>query len=798
MEQIPSILPVLPIRNVVVFPSISVPLVVGRPRSIRALEATENSSNFLIVVCQKPDLNAANEPHAEDLFQIGTLCKLENTTVTDMGNRQVVVTGIARFRILEYLTQPAGHLRARGEIVSDAHGADSVRNDALFYNLKTLGREILELIPGVTEPVIRLVEKVDDATYLTHLCAAYLNLEIPQKQKLLETENVEERMETLLSLMRNERDVLNLQKEIREKMSERLSKAQREALLREQLRTIHSELGDESGEEAMDELEKNIFGLGLPELALKQAKEELRRLKSLPSASAEYHVIRSYLEWIAALPWNQKSELILDLDRARRTLDEDHYGLESVKRRILQFLAVAKLKQDLHGPILCLVGPPGVGKTSLGQSIARALGLKFTRTSLGGVRDEAEIRGHRRTYVGAMPGRILQGMKRVGVRNPVMLLDEIDKLRADFHGDPSSAMLEVLDPEQNKTFTDHYLDLPFDLSDVFFLCTANQLDTIPAPLRDRMEMIEVNGYTFTEKLNIAKKYLMPKMLIANGIKADWIEIPDDTLLEIITHYTREAGVRELERKIAALMRAVAEEFVKRDEENVTPIRITIARLFDYLGPEKFFPELADRAVKAGLATALAWTPHGGDLLFIEAATIPKGKGQLTLTGQIGEVMKESAQIALSLARTLTLEDYNGNDPDFDFNSNDIHIHVPAGAIPKDGPSAGVTILAALISLMTGRTLPISLAMTGEITLRGAVLAVGGIKEKVLAAHRAGLKKIILPYRNAKDLLDVPEDVRNQVQFVFVKTVEEMMASAFTHPKELNIYSDESTPLQKTA
>ncbi|OFZ18333.1 MAG: endopeptidase La [Bdellovibrionales bacterium GWB1_55_8] len=775
MEQFPPVLPVLPIRNTVLFPSISMPLVIGRGRSIKAVQEAAQFDNFLVIVAQR--VLTPGDPEPGDLYEIGTLCKIESVVSTEESSRQIVVTGIARYRIARVeLDATETYLTARGETVADIHSEDPIRNEALFNHLKELTREILELLPGAMEPLIKLIDQVDDSAYLSNVCAAYLNLSLPQKQELLETVQVERRMELLLSHMRKEREVLTIQREIRDKMSERLNKAQREALLREQLRTIRSELGEEASEDAADELDQKLRDGRLPEEAAKQARDELNRLRALPPASAEYHVIRTYLEWLAALPWYKRSESRIDVARARQILDEDHYGLEAVKKRILQFLAVAKLKNDLHGPILCLVGPPGVGKTSLGESIARAMGRKFIRTSLGGVRDEAEIRGHRRTYVGAMPGRIIQSIKRAGTRNPLMMLDEIDKLRADFHGDPSAAMLEVLDPEQNKSFTDHYLDLAFDLSDVFFICTANVIDTIPSALKDRMEIIEVNGYTSLEKLHIATRYLMPKLLADHGVKPEWIHLPDETIERIITHYTREAGVRELQRKIAALLRSAAEEIVARrgtnDEPDTQPvIELTPDRLNQLLGPERFYPELAERAMKPGVATGLAWTPHGGDILFIEAAAMPSERSSLTLTGQLGDVMKESAQIAMSIARSISA---NMEYRDFAFSRHDIHLHVPAGAIQKDGPSAGVAMLTSIVSLLLGRPVDPKIGMTGEITLRGAILPVGGIKEKVLAAARAGLQTIVLPRKNQQDLVDVPQETRSQLQFRYVDTVDEAL------------------------
>ena len=776
MDQFPALLPVLPIRNAVLFPGVSMPLVVGRGRSIKAIDSAQAESELVMIVAQR--VLTSQDPEITDLYGIGTMCRIETSSTSENGGRQIVVTGIARQRLCEVRLDPGGFLVARGEMVADVHSADPVRNEALFYQLKEIAREVVQLLPGTGESLIKLIDRIEDSAYLTNVCAAYLNLAVSQKQELLENVVVESRIEVLLHLMQKEREILNIQREIRDKMTDRLNKAQRDALLREQLRTIRTELGEDPGEDASDDLEKKLREAGLPEEAKQQVQEELKRLKSLPVASAEYHVVRTYLDWMAAMPWSIKTESPIDIKKARKVLDEDHYGLEDVKRRILQFLAVAKLKNDIHGPILCLVGPPGVGKTSLGQSIARALGRKFIRTSLGGVKDEAEIRGHRRTYVGALPGRIIQSIKRAGTRNPLMMLDEIDKLRSDYHGDPSSAMLEVLDPEQNKSFIDHYLDVPFDLSDVFFVTTANMVDTIPLPLRDRMEMIQVSSYTSYEKVQIAKKYLVPKLLKEHGMTSDQVIFSEDVLKHLINHYTREAGVRELQRKIAALLRAVAEKIVLDQENHVVApgaVELTSDILHDFLGPEKFFPELTARTMRPGIATGLAWTPTGGDLLFVEATAVPGGRGKLILTGQLGEVMKESAHIALSLTRS-TLA---GVLPmSFDFSTHDLHIHVPAGAIPKDGPSAGITIFMALASLVMNQSISPTLAMTGEITLRGVVLPVGGVKEKVLAAHRGGVTHLILPKKNESDLIQVPLEVRTQLNFFFVETVDDVLHQVF--------------------
>lgn len=776
--DIPTQIPVLPIRNAVVFPGASMPLVVGRPRSIRAAaDARKNHEGLLVVVTQR--VMSTGDPDPEDLYRVGALCRIDSMIDTESGGYQMVITGVARYRVADYL-EKADHLFARGETVADIYGQDHVRSRALFNSLKRMARDILDLLPGASDSLGKLVEKLDDPTYLTNLCAAYLNIPTPEKQELLEDTIVERRMERLLALMQKEREVLNLQKDIQDKMSERLGKAQREALLREQMRTIREELGEE-GAEVSDDLIRKLDHSDLPDEVRKITRDELKRLEALPPASAEYHVIRTYLEWIADMPWNKSTRDTLDIKEARKVLDEDHYGLEHVKKRILQYLAVAKLKNDLHGPILCLIGPPGVGKTSLGQSIARALGRKFIRASLGGVRDEAEIRGHRRTYIGAMPGRIIQSIKRVGTNNPLFMLDEIDKLGSSFQGDPASAMLEVLDPEQNKTFNDHYLDVPFDLSNTFFVATANVADTIPAPLRDRMEMIEVTGYTTVEKLHIARRHLLPKQLKEHGLNDTQVSVSDESLFKVINSYTREAGVRELQREIAALLRACAEEIVLRDSEAPTtdnvvatskPIVLTPERVVSILGPEKFHPESSERAMRPGVTTGLAWTPHGGDILFIEASLMP-GSGKLTLTGQLGDVMKESAHIAMSFVRS----EAQRLVPNFQFDKQDVHVHVPSGAIPKDGPSAGVTMLSAIASLLLGRVVDPKLGMTGEITLRGAVLPVGGIKEKVLAAHRAGIEQLLIPRRNEQDISQVPDDVRSKLKIHYVDKVEDVLKLA---------------------
>lgn len=767
--------PLLPIKNAVLFPAISTPLAVGRPRSVSAILEAQNRNSMVVIVTQKTVTSADPEP--EDLHSIGTLCRIEGVTGSEKDGLHIIVSGVSRFEITSF-AKGERFIEVGGRQLEDQFGSDPTKIQLLFKSLKQVSQEVLNLLPGgVKDPLSSLLDRLDDPTHLTHLCATYLNLDVDQKQKLLENTDLVNRLETLLTQMKKEKEVLQVRRDIAEKLSDRLNKTQRDAILREHLRTIRDELGDDESV-VQEKIEKKFEDRKLPAEVKKVVDEELKKLESIPPQSSEYHVVKNYLDWLAMVPWDKFSQDSLDLDKAQKILDEDHYGMEKIKKRILQHLAVAKLKNNLRGPILCFVGPPGVGKTSLGQSIAKAIGREFVRISLGGVRDEAEIRGHRRTYIGAMPGRVVQAFKRAQVMNPVFMLDEIDKLSSSYHGDPSSALLEVLDPEQNSTFEDHYLDLPLDLSNVFFIATANMMDTIPAPLLDRMEIIDLSSYTTQEKIGIAQKYLIPKQLKEHGLTSEQVEILEPTLQRLIQNYTREAGVRELQRRIAAVCRWAAEKIVRAPTADVEAIAQKIVRvapehLDDILGPARFFPELAERAIVPGVVTGLAWTQVGGDILFIEATAMP-GTGKLTLTGSLGEVMKESAQIALSLIRS-TLHPLA---QPFDFEKTDIHIHIPSGAIPKDGPSAGVTMLSALTSLLTGKAVDPKMAMTGEITLRGAVLPVGGIKEKVLAAHRAGLKKVILPERNRSDLVKIPQDVRDQMEFDFVDTAEVLLRRIF--------------------
>jgi ATP-dependent Lon protease len=799
--------PVLPTKNLVLFPGTTVPLNVGRPRSVAAVDAARRGEGFLVVVAQKVD-RPEGEPEISELYRVATLSKIERVRGDAEHGFQVLVRGVRRVRVLDYQERAAedgdGAVLVDAEVMDfpDVKDADERTLDALVANVKELAKEILELIPGDTRQASELVTSIDDAELLTHLCAEYLDVPLATKQELLEVNSLKGRALKLLDLMQTQKNTLKVQGEIREKLSRRMGKLQREAILREQMKTIREELGDGDADAADDDYQKKIEDAGMPEEAKKVALDEAKRLAAIGNTSPEAHVIRNYLDLLVAMPWSKLSEDDLDLVKARAILDADHYGLAPVKKRIVQHLAVLKLraaaaaleaetrseaataaeegkegkaegggevvsKEAPKGSILLFIGPPGVGKTSLGQSIAKALGRKFVRVSLGGVRDDAEIRGHRRTYIGAMPGRIVQGIKRAGVKNPVLMLDEIDKLGRGYSGDPAAALLEVLDPEQNVNFHDHYLDVPFDLSKAFFIATANSLESIPGPLLDRMEVIDLTGYITAEKLHIAKNHLLPKALYEHGIKPSQVKIGDEALIRIITHYTREAGVRELARKLSELLRALTEKVLAGGVGGT--VNVAVSDLEELLGAEKFVHEVAERAVPPGVVTGLAWTPVGGEILFIEASLMP-GTGKLTLTGQLGEVMKESAQIALSLVRS----HLPPHVPGFDVDKKDLHVHVPAGAIPKDGPSAGVAMVATLASLFTGRRVPPTLAMTGEVTLRGAVMPVGGIKEKVIAAHRAGIKTVILPKRNEKDLKDVPDEVKQHLRFEFAETVVDVL------------------------
>ncbi len=757
-------LPVIP-SDAVLFPHMVMPFMIHEPGLLRLIDDTLSSDRMVAVV-------AVREPKADqkELFDVGTAAVILKATRLEPDQIRIVVQGVSRIEILE-ITAREPYLRAKVQVLED-YVTHDVEIEALVSNIRILFSKVLEFSPQLPGELKTLALNIDEPGTLADMVISNLNVPHHEKQEILETLDIRERLHKILQALTRQVEILELGQKIQAQVRDRMEKAQKEYYLREQLKVIRKELGEAEGVEAeVEELRKKIEEKNLPDHVREEALKELNRLSRIHPTSAEYTVIRNYLDWLLELPWLESTKDEVDLKKAREILDQDHYNLEKVKKRILEYLAVRKLKPDMKGPILCFVGPPGVGKTSLGRSIAKALGRKFLRISLGGVRDEAEIRGHRRTYVGAMPGRIIQGLRRVGVNNPVFMLDEIDKLGADFRGDPASALLEVLDPEQNQAFSDHYLELPFDLSKVMFIATANMLDTIPPPLLDRMEVIEIPGYTEEDKLKIAKYYLVPRQLEAHGLTKQQLRFTDRALARLITYYTREAGVRNLEREIGAICRAVAREVA---EGRAEPVTVRVKDLERYLGPPKYLPEMAERVKVPGVAIGLAWTPVGGEILFVEATRM-KGSGRLILTGKLGEVMRESAEAALSYLRSRAKD--LGIDEDL-FSKVDIHIHVPAGAIPKDGPSAGITMLVALVSLFLDRTVRHEVAMTGEITLRGLVLPVGGIKEKVLAAKRAGIKEIILPKLNEKDLLEVPKEAREKLVFHFVSKVEEALPIVF--------------------
>ena len=785
-DEVPGteVLPILPLKDTVVYPLTIAPLLVGQERSLRLVDAVSQGDRRIGLVAQKQaELGQAGP---EDCFTVGTIGHIQQLLKLPNGTVQLAMQGVERFRIVEWVqTQP--FLMARVAPWPDEptveEGAPDVEVEALARNVLSLFQKLVVLSPHLPDELVTAALNLESARQLGFFVAMNLRLDLEHRQELLEIPTLKERLQRLTQHLNRELEVLELSRKIQSEAQEQMSKAQREYLLREQLKAIQRELGEEDPIQAeIRELREKIERSGMPEEARREAERELSRLDRLPPASPEHGVVRTYLDWLTAMPWNKSVGGELDIARARQVLDEDHYDLEKVKERILQYLAVRKLREERgegadagREPILCFVGPPGVGKTSLGQSIARAQNRKFVRMSLGGVRDEAEIRGHRRTYVGAMPGRIVQGIRRAECSNPVFVLDEVDKLGMDWRGDPASALLEVLDPEQNREFRDHYLDVPFDLSKVMFITTANTLDTIPPALRDRMEVLHLPGYTEEEKLHIARRYLLPKQMRAHGLRPEELDIADEALRVIIREYTREAGVRNLEREIAGVCRKVATEIAEGKAQGT--IVVTPEMVRTYLGRPRFFPEVAERIDRPGVATGLVWTPVGGDIVFVEASVVP-GKKELKLTGQMGDVMKESAEAALSYVRSKAAD--LGIDPTI-FEKLDIHVHVPAGAVPKDGPSAGVTIATALVSVLTGRPVRHDVAMTGEITLRGKVLPVGGVKEKVLAAHRAGLRTVVLPRRNEVDLEELPPDLREQVHVVLVDNVDEVWAAALTHP-----------------
>jgi ATP-dependent Lon protease len=763
---VPDSLALLPLQNGVLFPDLTVPLFLSRPDHMKLVDDVLVKDRMFAAVAQRDA--ELEKPSLVDLHRIGVAAYILKMMRTPEGQYQILIRTFKKIELVEAV-QDDPYLIARVEALEDKYEPDK-QLDAMVVNVRNLFQKVVELSNFPAE-LAMLAANVEGPYPLVHLVAPNLDLKVEQAQEILETRDAQKVLERLTVHLNERLETLELSQEIQNKIKDGMDKTQRDYMLRQQLKAIQQELGEQDdGTVEIDELRKKLVEIGMDDEVRKVAEKELDRLSRMSPATAEYTVSRTYLDWLLEFPWRIDTEDNLDIESAQTTLDADHFGLEKVKKRIIEYLAVRKLKQNMKGPILCFVGPPGVGKTSLGQSIARALGRKFIRISLGGVRDEAEIRGHRRTYVGALPGRIVQGMRKAGANNPVFMLDEIDKVGTDYRGDPSSALLEVLDPEQNHSFSDHYMEVPIDLSKVMFITTANILDTIPPALRDRMEVIELPGYIEEEKVMIAKRHLLPNQIEAHGLTADSLQLTDDAIRTIVRSYTREAGVRNLEREIASVCRGVAKEVAAG---GVLSMRVLEEDLKNLLGPVKFIPELAARSWGPGLATGLAWTPAGGDLIFIEAAQMP-GKGGLTLTGQLGDVMKESATAALTYVRSHAGElGINGTF----LNGTDVHIHVPAGAIPKDGPSAGVTMLVTLASLATGRQVRKDLAMTGEITLRGDVLPVGGIKEKVLAAHRAGIGEVILPHTNEKDLSDIPESIRKSMRFKLVRAMSEVLETA---------------------
>jgi ATP-dependent Lon protease len=805
-SKYPEVLPILPLRGVVVYPQTAVPLTVGQPRSIKLVDDVVGGDKLVgLVAALNPEIES---PGPADLYRVGTIATVHRLLRAPDGTIRLLVQGMDRFRLGEFVAEEP-YLKARIELASE-QVEEGLEIDALARNARDQFQQITQMIPSFPEELVGSITSVEDPLQTAYTIANFQRMDLKDAQEILEIDSVAVKLKKLIGLLVREAEVLQLGQKIQNEARGEIEKVQREYFLREQMKAIQKELGekDEQAAEA-EEFRTKIEDANMPEEAAKQAKRELERLARLPTAAAEYGVIRTYLDWLVSLPWSKATEDNLDISHAREILDKDHYGLQDVKERILEFLAIRKLRIDRkdeikapsedkirrerEGVILCFVGPPGVGKTSLGQSIARAMDRKFVRASLGGVRDEAEIRGHRRTYIGSMPGRILQALRRIESRNPIFMLDEIDKLTFDFHGDPASALLEVLDPEQNSEFRDNYLEVAYDLSQVFFITTANTLETIPGPLRDRMEIIFLSGYTENEKIAIAKGYLIPRQIRENSLRESEINFTDDALKKIIREYTREAGVRNLERKIGAVCRKLGTLIAEGKLQDVTMSPELVEK---YLDHPIFLPteELNQRMSIPGVVPGLAWTPYGGDVLFVEATNMPGNKG-FQVTGSIGNVMNESARAALSFVRSRARQ--LGLDEEF-FNKTDIHLHIPSGAQPKDGPSAGVTMATALVSLMSGRKVKPHVGMTGEITLRGQVLRIGGVKEKVLAAHRNGLKTVILPKRNETDLDDVPDEIKQSMKFIFVDTVDEVIDSALEANRKSAKQSKPVTPKKKTA
>ncbi len=767
--ELPPELPVLPLKDSVAFPGMPLPLHVRDDERVKMIEELVLGDKLFLAVAVREDAEVEGKPGAEDVYRVGSTCVILQMLRMPDGSMRFVAQALSRTRI-ESFSKTKPYLRAEVTQLSE-ESVEDVEVSALARNLREQFLNLVGNMPRVGEGVELAVANIDEPGALADVVAANLNIAVGEKQDVLETLNVKERLQKVTRLLAREMEYMEVAQRIQSEARSEIDKSQREYYLRQQLKAIQDELGEADSQTAeVDELREQIEQKNLPEEVKSEAERELARLGRINPASPEYTVARTYLDWIIDLPWNESTTDNLDLEEAKRILDEDHYGLNDIKERMLEFLAVRKLRGDMRGSILCFVGPPGTGKTSIGKSIARAMGRKYIRAALGGIRDEAEIRGHRRTYIGALPGRIISALRKAGANNPVFMLDEVDKLGADFRGDPASALLEVLDPEQNSTYTDHYLEVPFDLSRVLFICTANFMDPVPPALKDRMEVLEFPGYTQEEKLEIAKQYLLPQQTHANGLTEEQVAINEDALSRLATEYTREAGVRNLERQIGSLCRKIAKTVAMNEEP---PSSIGADDLEDYLGAPTYVSEVAERVSEPGVAAGLAWTPTGGQIIFVEG-TMTSGKGNLTLTGKLGDVMKESAQAALTYVRAHAVD--CGVDPDL-FAKSDFHIHVPAGAIPKDGPSAGVTMAVALASLCSGRKVRHDVAMTGEITLRGKILPVGGIKEKVLAAGRAGIKTVFIPARNEKDLADVPDYAKEKLDFVPVDRVDELFEKA---------------------
>jgi ATP-dependent Lon protease len=782
--------PLLPLRDIIVFPHMVVPLFVGRQKSIRALEEAMNKQKFILLAAQKDA--KTNDPAEDDIYRVGTLGTVVQLLRLPDGTVKVLVEGKKRARVTRYVGN-AEYFLVEAEAIEEVCNK-STEVEALIRSVNSTFENYVKLNKKIPPEMIMSVAAIDEPARLADTIVAHLGIKLEDKQTLLEMTNAAERLEKVLGFMRSEIEILEVEKRIRTRVKKQMEKTQKEYYLNEQMRAIQKELGEKDEfKNEIQELEEKIKQKKMSAEAREKAEKELKKLKMMSPMSAEATVVRNYIDWLISLPWHEYTEDKLDINDAEKVLEEDHYGLEKVKQRILEYLAVQSLAGQLKGPILCLVGPPGVGKTSLGKSIARATGRKFVRVSLGGVRDEAEIRGHRRTYIGALPGKIIQSMKKAGSGNPVFLLDEVDKMSTDFRGDPSSALLEVLDPEQNQSFNDHYLDVDYDLSKVMFVTTANTLERIPRPLQDRMEIIRIAGYTELEKLNIAKRYLVPKQREANGLQPENIVLSDSALLAMIHHYTKEAGVRSLEREIAAVCRKVAVEVVKKDRS--ARIRVTAKNLATYLGPQRYRFGKAEVEHRIGVATGLAWTDLGGELLATEVQVMP-GKGKLLITGRLGEVMQESAQAAMSYVRSRAEE--LGLERDF-YQKIDIHIHIPEGAIPKDGPSAGITMATALVSALTRIPVRHDLAMTGEVTLRGHVLPIGGLKEKVLAAHRGGIKRVLIPVENEKDIRDIPAVILKTIQIEVVEHMDQVLRKALlledpeNYPKKPEAAQPEAVP-----